>query len=100
MQLSDGSLHCLLSPRDAQILIERGWGEAHLMAGKTASCTFSPISCCFFVLRIDFGISVGVIPLGLVMVYAPRDDKEVDIIVRIIDATYRYARDETPTGHP
>ncbi len=33
-ELKDGSQHALLAPADAKILIDRGWGEAHLLAGK------------------------------------------------------------------
>lgn len=30
---SDGSLHVVLSPADAQLVIDRGWGELHPLAG-------------------------------------------------------------------
>ncbi|CAO1615724.1 unnamed protein product [Parajaminaea phylloscopi] len=29
----DGSLHCLLSPADAHLVIEQGWGELHPLSG-------------------------------------------------------------------
>lgn len=55
---SDGSLHLVLPPADARIVIERGWGERHPLCG-------API--------------VG-LPNTYLLIYAPRDEQERDII--------------------
>jgi len=65
----DGSMHMML-PRDAvEELLGKGWGEPHPMA------------------------LIGVIPPTAVMVFGPRDDAEVEIIMRIIETSYRFAAD-------
>ena len=50
-------------------MVERGWGERHGLAGS----------------RI-----MGV-PIQYVMVYAPRNEKEVEVVVGIAKAAARYA---------
>lgn len=55
---SDGSLHLVLHPADAKVVIDAGWGERHPLAGV-------PL----------FGI-----PTNYLMVYAPRDDEELAIV--------------------
>ncbi|KAE9369170.1 hypothetical protein N431DRAFT_379960 [Stipitochalara longipes BDJ] len=66
---SEGSLHVCLSPPDAKLVIERGWGER-------------------------FGLSGSVLPVTYTMVYAPRqgeaEEKEVDIVERIIRAGVKF----------
>jgi phospholipase/carboxylesterase len=64
---SDGSLHIRLTEADARTLIETGWGELHLMAG------------------------IRGFPLGLVMVYAPRTIIEIQVILKILTASYDFA---------
>jgi hypothetical protein len=64
----DGSLHLLLSPADAKFAVDQEWAELHLLAGEHG------------------------LPPGLVMVYAPRDEAELEIIVKIIEASYVYAK--------
>ena len=63
---TEGSSHALLSPADAKLVIQRGWGERHGLSGK---------------LRI---------PLSFVMIFAPRSDTEVQIIERIVRAAAQY----------
>ena len=41
----------------------------------------------------------GLIPATAVMVYAPRDAAEVDIVLQVIAASYRFARGDQP-GRP
>lgn len=55
-------------PEDVPELIERGWGEIHPL------------------------VPVGRMPPSLVLVFGPRDDAELDIVMGLIDASYRYAR--------
>lgn len=63
---SDGSLHMTLYPADAKLVIERGWGERHPIARG--------------------GFFSRFVPRHFVMVYAPRDEAEVEIVVRIVGA--------------
>lgn len=64
----DGSLHAVLPPDLHRLAIERGWAEPHPMAGMP---TVSPRT---------------------VMLYAPRDDHEVDVIAGLVLAAWRAAR--------
>jgi hypothetical protein len=66
---TDGSLHFILSAADARLLVQKGWGERHGLNGK-----------------------VG-FPRGYLMVYAPRNESELDVIRSIIKAAARYALD-------
>ncbi len=66
----DGSMHMML-PRDmVRELFDKGWGEPHPMA------------------------LLGRIPPTAVMVYAPRDDTEVEIVLQITEVSYRFAAGE------
>lgn len=64
----DGSLHAVLPPELHRLAIERGWAEPHPMAGMP---TVSPRT---------------------VMLYAPRDDHDVDVIAGLVMAAWRAAR--------
>ncbi|KAI1444976.1 hypothetical protein ABKA04_000020 [Annulohypoxylon sp. FPYF3050] len=62
----EGSTHLLLSLVDAAAAIESGWAERHRMSG-------------------------ALIPWGFVMIYAPRDDEELEIWKEFIVTSARYA---------
>ncbi len=64
----DGSMHMMLPENDVPELVEAGWGEVHPL------------------------VPVGRMPPTTVMVFGPRDDAELDIVLGLIDASYRYAR--------
>ncbi|KAK8156962.1 hypothetical protein BC567DRAFT_212422 [Phyllosticta citribraziliensis] len=64
---SDGSLHLTLYPGDAKVVIERGWGERHPLARG--------------------GWLTRFVPQHFLMVYAPRDEHEMDVVERIIKAS-------------
>ena len=66
-------MHMCLSLRDAAAVLDAGWGELHLLAGKT------------------MGPGARV-PRGLVLVYAPRTAEEVSTVVRILGASHAFAR--------
>ncbi len=66
--LYDGSLHMMLPEDDIPELLEKGWGESHPL------------------------VSVGRVPPGLAMVYGPRDPAELDVVLGLIDTSYRFAR--------
>ena len=77
---SDGSLHLNLAEADAATIIRKGWGERHLMAGKKMSEKLT-------------------LPNGLVMIYAPRDSVEIKEVIKIMTASYHFARgDYIPFG--
>jgi hypothetical protein len=56
-------MHLTLHPLDAKLVIEQGWGERHPLAGRGPW-----------------------VPRGFVMVYAPRDEDEVSIVMDIVRA--------------
>lgn len=63
----DHSLHLVLPPAVASRLIEAGWAEQHPIARR------------------------GLITSGAVMVYAPRDEEEAEVVSRIVTASFEYA---------
>lgn len=63
----DGSMHMMLPREDVHEVLEKGWGELHPMALK------------------------GLIPPNAVMIFGPRDEAEVDVVVQIIAASHRFA---------
>lgn len=64
----DHSLHVALPPALAEQAVEAGWAEQHPVARR------------------------GLIPPGAVMLYAPRDDDEVDVVAALVRASWAYAR--------
>lgn len=71
----DGSMHMIFSPSDALKVIEGGWGERHPLAG------------------------VGrLIPSTYIYVYPPRDEAELEVVSRLLDASVAYMTNGTSTG--
>lgn len=66
----DLSLHVALPPPLARAAVETGWGEVHPVARR------------------------GLIPAHVVMLYAPRDDHELDVVSRLVEAAWRHASGE------
>ena len=64
----DGSMHMMLPVKDVQEVLEKGWGEIHPL------------------------VPVGRMPPTLLLVFGPRDQKELDVILGLIDASYKFAR--------
>lgn len=64
----DGSMHMMLPQHYVAELIEKGWGEVHPLVPE------------------------GRMPPTLVMVFGPRDEKELDVIMTLIDTSYKFAR--------
>lgn len=69
---SDLSLHVYLSGKDARLVVQRGWGMRF------------PVS--------------WLAPMGWVMVFAPRDEAEVEVVKRIVRAGIAYALGHKPDG--
>ena len=63
----DQSLHAALPLDLAQAAIDAGWAELHPVARR------------------------GLIPPTAVMLYAPRDDEELDIVYSLVVASYQFA---------
>ncbi|KAL8947628.1 MAG: hypothetical protein Q9222_006115 [Ikaeria aurantiellina] len=66
---SDSSMHLTLHPADAAVVIHQGWGERHPLAG-------CPV----------LGIGKRLLPEGFVMVYAPQDEGQVEVVKDIVRA--------------
>jgi hypothetical protein len=64
----DHSLHAMLPPDIAEEAIAAGWAEPHPVALR------------------------GLIPRTAVMLYAPRDEAELDVIERLVRASHAFAR--------
>ncbi len=63
----NGSMHVKLTAKDALDVIEAGWGESHYL------------------------VTQGHYPVGLVMVFSPRDDDELETVKTIVSRSYEYA---------
>jgi hypothetical protein len=64
----DYSLHAMLPAALGRESIARGWAELHPAA------------------------RLGVIPQTAAMIYAPRDDEELEVVERLVRASYEFAR--------
>lgn len=60
-------MHLTLHPHDAALVISSGWGERHPLAGRQI-----------------FGKRL--LPSGFVMVYAPRTEEQVAVLMEIVRA--------------
>lgn len=72
--LPDGSVHAALPPLLADLAVDTGWAERHPVA------------------------LMGLIPANVVMIYAPRDEEEVDTVIEILRAALRFASGRWPTA--
>ncbi|MCJ1317133.1 hypothetical protein MMC15_002455 [Xylographa vitiligo] len=64
LHTTEASMHLTLHPSDAAMVIRRGWGERHPLAGRGPW-----------------------VPKGFMMVYAPRNKEELDVMTSIIKAS-------------
>lgn len=69
----DGSFHIVLHPTDCRKVLERGWGQRHAFSGSDLKPVL-PVS----------------IPVNYMLIYAPRNDAEVEIAIAIIKAGIQY----------
>ena len=67
---TDGSMHLVLADQDIKTVLEAGWGERH------------PLS--------HGGWFERFVPANFVMVYAPREEAEVEVVLRIVRAAALY----------
>lgn len=71
---SDRSMHMNLHPDDAKVVLQNGWGQRHPLARG--------------------GWLGRYVPREFVMIYAPRDQVELDVVCRIIEAAGFWAGGE------
>ena len=65
----NGSMHLNLSSEDAREVVRKGWGEDHFL------------------------VTQGQFPHGLIMVFSPRSDNELDAVKTIVKRSYEYAKE-------
>lgn len=68
--LPDGSLHAALPADVAAQAIEKGWAEPHVLG------------------------RFGLVPPSIVMLYAPRDQEEMRVILGLVNESRRFAQGE------
>ncbi|MEM1200153.1 MAG: hypothetical protein AAGI06_12670 [Pseudomonadota bacterium] len=62
-----GSMHLMLSAEDAADAVAAGWGEDHYL------------------------VTQGHLPAGLIMVFSPRDEGELETVKQIVTRSYEFA---------
>lgn len=67
---SDGSMHMVLARRDVKIALEAGWVERHPLARG--------------------GWFERFVPMEFVIVYAPRDDSEIEVVSQLVRTAAQY----------
>ncbi|MEM9018581.1 MAG: luciferase family protein, partial [Verrucomicrobiota bacterium] len=67
----NGSLHLMLSARDARTVVEKGWSEDHYL------------------------VTQGQFPAGLILVFSPRSDQDLEVVQSIVGRSYDHARGES-----
>ncbi|WP_018622709.1 luciferase family protein [Spirosoma luteum] len=67
--LPDGSLHLVLPEAEGKIMVEKKWGEPHVLAGQ-------------------YGL-----PGTIYMLYAPRNTEELEIAKHFVYLGYQYAKE-------
>jgi hypothetical protein len=70
--MPDGSLHAALPLEVAREAVEKGWAEQHPAA------------------------RMGRMPQNVVMIYAPRDEKEIEVVAGLVAEACRYAGGTAP----
>ncbi len=70
----NGSMHLQLPKADAMEVINKGWGEDHYL------------------------VTLGRLPKGLVMVFSPRDDDELEVVKSIVTRSYEFATNQEVTA--
>lgn len=83
VHVADGSVHVVLHPEDVKTVIEAGWGQRHPLCANNKR---------WFRFYFDV-IGEGRLPVpeGLVLVYAPRSQREIEVLDAIIQSAIWYA---------
>ncbi|KAL5041304.1 hypothetical protein BDW71DRAFT_212284 [Aspergillus fruticulosus] len=74
---SDHSVHVTLSPVDCKRVIDAGWGQRFPLAGSS------------LFRNVTFG-RLGALPTEYLFIYAPRNEEEIQVVMRIIGASVQY----------
>ncbi|KAL0260744.1 hypothetical protein SLS55_004434 [Diplodia seriata] len=74
----DLSIHLYVSPADARVLIEKGWGERHRMSVPAGSLVTKVIPI------------FGRIADTFLMIYGPRDDEEMAVLQMVLRNSIRF----------
>ncbi|KAG4032349.1 hypothetical protein MFRU_007g02550 [Monilinia fructicola] len=90
---SDNSFHMNLHPDDAKDVLEKGWGERHPMAGASTPRAISNFLSCL-PSSLSAWLSPRVVPEQFVLIYAPRDIDELQVVCHIIEAAAFWASGE------
>ncbi|GAB1320989.1 hypothetical protein MFIFM68171_11199 [Madurella fahalii] len=83
VHVADGSVHVVLHPEDIKTVIEAGWGERHPLCANNKH-------------RFRFYFNIIrkqplPVPEGLVFIYAPRSEWEIEVLDVIIQSAIWYA---------
>ncbi|KAJ0414805.1 hypothetical protein BJY00DRAFT_18791 [Aspergillus carlsbadensis] len=78
---SDHSIHVTLAPADCKRVIESGWGQRFPLAGTS------------LFRNLTLG-RLPVIPREYILVYAPRTEEEIAVVMRIVEASVQYVTGE------
>ena len=70
----DGSIHVTLHPEDCKKVIDAQWDQRHGLAGVEMMKSIAGFS----------------LPVNYILVYAPRDDAELDIVLKIVKASITF----------
>ncbi|KAI9645019.1 hypothetical protein NHQ30_007057 [Ciborinia camelliae] len=82
---SDNSFHMNLHPNDAKVILEKGWGERHPMAGASTPRIVSNFLS-YLPNSLSTWLSPRVVPEQFVIIYAPRNKDELQVVCHIIEA--------------
>ncbi|KIW13061.1 hypothetical protein PV08_08248 [Exophiala spinifera] len=72
----DGSIHCTLHPHDVKTVIEKGWGERHPLSTRLA----------YWPTRVFCDIPAAPTADSRVVLYAPRNQSDLDAISQVVCA--------------
>jgi hypothetical protein len=86
---NDGSLHMVLHPEDCTTIIEKGWGERHPLA--RGSWYWRTWHWALRRVRTDQRPTRPPVPEYLCFIYAPRNEEELEVIERLLDAAIWFA---------
>ena len=70
----DGTIHVVLHPADCETLFERGWAQRHAFSG----------------VGLIKRVAGASLPVNYVLIYAPRDEAELDIAIAIVTAGIQF----------
>ncbi|KAF2636488.1 hypothetical protein P280DRAFT_152362 [Massarina eburnea CBS 473.64] len=70
----DGTIHVVLHPKDCKKVLDNGWGQRHAFSGSTLLQR----------------VPRARLPVNYLLIYAPRDDAELDVALRIVEAAIQF----------